>query len=311
MSETSRDAKNASVPIRYPASAGLTLQLCLARFAFDGPVNLPVTDTLPLAESFRRELLRHCRSVLALPPGDPGKAELCQRCPSVTGKTADGQPLRGHAHAFFLPTDEDGDGRIDHVTVVAGQGFRADEVRALDRLRQVRHGDGDPLRLLLVGLGGARELPAPLFAESAVWVSATPFVATRYPKRRGVKRDLSDQYATPLVFAQHVLGQELDRLRERRPDLPPVERLDPLQEGIGPGRLRPIQFQRFRQKPGDDGGRRPAGAFRIVFATPARGQLCLGHSCHFGLGLFVPAEERRGADPRGSDALLVDPRASR
>lgn len=50
----------------------------------------------------------------------------------------------------------------------------------------------------------------------------------------------------------------------------------------------PIQFYRFRRKAGDDGGRRPAGGFRIRFAQPVRRSLCLGHSTHFGLGLFLP-----------------------
>jgi CRISPR-associated protein Csb2 len=157
----------------------------------------------------------------------------------------------------------------------------------LDRLRQLRFGDGDPLRLLLVGLGTERDFASPLFAESAVWVSATPFIATRYPKLRGSKRDHPAYYATPRTFAAHVLGQELERLRQRRPDIPAVEAIEPL-EGFGPrGTLRPIQFHRFRRKHTDDGGRRPNGAFRIVFASPVRGPLCLGHSCHFGLGLFV------------------------
>lgn len=53
-------------------------------------------------------------------------------------------------------------------------------------------------------------------------------------------------------------------------------------------RWRPIQFKRFRRKHGDDGGRRAAGAFRIFFPELVQGPICLGHSCHFGLGLFVP-----------------------
>jgi hypothetical protein len=50
------------------------------------------------------------------------------------------------------------------------------------------------------------------------------------------------------------------------------------EELIGPRRLRAIQFKRFRRKAGDDGGRRPAGGFRITFAASVRGPLCLGHS---------------------------------
>ncbi len=85
-----------------------------------------------------------------------------------------------------------------------------------------------------------------------------------------------------------MLRQELARLRQRRLDVADVVAIQSL-EGLGPRRtLRPLQFQRFRTKAGDDGGRRPSGAFRIVLAAPVRGPLCLGHSCHFGLGLFVP-----------------------
>jgi CRISPR-associated protein Csb2 len=54
-------------------------------------------------------------------------------------------------------------------------------------------------------------------------------------------------------------------------------------------RLRTVEFKRSRIKPGDDGGRRPAAGFRITFAAPIRGPLALGHSCHFGLGLFLHA----------------------
>jgi CRISPR-associated protein Csb2 len=206
----------------------------------------------------------------------------------VLGKDAEGQPLLGHRHAFVLPTDEDADDRLDHVTVVAEQGFSPDEVRALDRLRQVSFGEGDPLRLLLVGLGTEQDFNSPLFAASPAWISATPFVVTRYPKLRGRKRDRREDYATVQAFTRHVLGQELERLRERRPGLPALVTIESV-DGLGQQRsFRPIQFARSRQKRGDDGNRRPNGAFRLVFEAPVSGPLCLGHSCHFGLGLFLP-----------------------
>jgi CRISPR-associated protein Csb2 len=275
---------NADVPYNTHGVPMMTA----ARFLIDGPVLPRVVVSLPVAEAFRKESLRKCRTVLTKDNIEPTPAELCRAFPAFTGKELTGRPLLGHRHAFFLPSDEDHDGRLDYVTVVAEQGFTASEVRALDRLRQVRLGEEDPLRLLQVGLGTERDLTVPLFAESAAWVSATPFLATRYPKLRGSKRDAPEHYATPQVFAAHNLRQELERLRERRPELPEVIAIEPL-ELLGPRKnLRPIQFHRYRQKPGDDGGRRPSGAFRIVFATPRKGPLCLGHSCHFGLGLFSP-----------------------
>jgi CRISPR-associated protein Csb2 len=56
---------------------------------------------------------------------------------------------------------------------------------------------------------------------------------------------------------------------------------------------------RDNNKPGDDGGRRPSGAFRIAFAAAVRGPICLGHSSHFGMGLFLPdVEPPSGGFPR-------------
>jgi CRISPR-associated protein Csb2 len=254
-----------------------------ARFALDGKVLPLITDTLPLGEGVRIELMRRCRNVLRHQGVEPDRVALAERCPAVVGKTPEGEPLRGHGHAFFIPADEDGDGRLDHLTIVAAQRFSSDEVLALDRLREISRGGADPLRLLLVGLGGEGDFRALVLGEAKVWVSATPFVVTRYPKLRGTKRDRPEDYATPRAFARHVLQQEL----ERRPGLPQVVSIAD-EELIGAHRLRPIQFKRFRSKRGDDGGRRPAGGFRITFAAPVRGPVCLGHSCHFGLGLFVP-----------------------
>jgi len=151
----------------------------------------------------------------------------------------------------------------------------------------------------------------PLLEPAPVWVSATPFLATRYPKPRGRKRDPREllQPAARLAFAARVLGEELERLRQRRGtvcqtaslsprssplvppagDLPEVVRVEPLTEqALGARRVRPWAFQRGRQKAGDDGWRRAHGAFRIEFARPTPGPICLGHACHFGLGLFIP-----------------------
>jgi CRISPR-associated protein Csb2 len=98
-----------------------------------------VTDMLPLAEAIRREWMRKCAYVLKRRGIEPDRRALAEYCPAVVGKDAQGRPLReGHSHAFVLPADEDGDGRIDHVTIVAGRGFSPDEVAALDRLREIR-----------------------------------------------------------------------------------------------------------------------------------------------------------------------------
>ncbi len=256
----------------------------IARFTLDAPVLPLIPDTLPLAEQTRRALLAHCKQLARRTNPTLADADIWPLCPAFWGKDVYAQPRLGHEHAFFLPADEDGDGRLDHVTVFAPMGFNALECQAIDRLRRLAFGDGDPLALLLIGLGNERDFRCPLLEESTVWISATPVVVTRYPKLRGAKRDRPEDYATPAVFVRQVLGQEL----KRRPGLPAVVSIEEV-DGLGARQLRPIQFQRIRGKRGDDGGRRPAGGFRVTFAGAARGPLCQGHSCHFGLGLFLPS----------------------
>jgi len=70
-------------------------------------------------------------------------ADIGPLCPALWGKDEHGQPRTGHEHAFFLPADEDHDGRVDHLTVFAPMGFSALEVQACGRLRWLAFGDGD------------------------------------------------------------------------------------------------------------------------------------------------------------------------
>jgi CRISPR-associated protein Csb2 len=268
-------------------------RITVARYAIDAAAPPPLGEALRLAERVRGRLMGiYCRTLQRRRYGKdvPDDAEVFMS-PAFAGKDEGGRPRRGHPHAFFLPTDEDRDGRLDHMTVVADMGFGPEEVRALDRLRRLEFGEGEELRLLLAGLGNAEDFRAALFGPAAVWVSATPFLATRYPKRRGRKKDPPHLRGreNSKDFALAVLQEELARLAERRPGLPEVESVERLPgDRLGARRLLPVEFHRYRRKRGDDGGRRPAGAYRITFREPVAGPLCLGHSCHFGMGLFLP-----------------------
>lgn len=270
----------------------------MARFAFDSAVLPLVTDTLPVAESARRALMGIFGRLFPNEDGSRGRTRV------FSGKDELGQPRKGHSHSFYLPTDEDDDGRIDHLTIVAEEGFGAEELRALDKLRELksreREESGHPLRVLWLGSGRLADYhPKPL-EPSEAWISVTPFVAPRFPKHRGTKRDPPELLHSSANFLQAVVQEELVRLIERRPDMAGIRAEDvhvvpwvddhgvfriPREATLG---LRPIQFARFRQKRGDDGGRRPAGAFLIEFPRKVCGPICLGHSSHFGLGLFMP-----------------------
>ncbi|MFQ5849314.1 MAG: type I-U CRISPR-associated protein Csb2 [Candidatus Binatia bacterium] len=266
----------------------------VVRYALDSTVLPLVTETLPVAEAARRALMSW-HGWLTEKNGVRGRSDV------LSGKDEHGQRLAGHRHAYYLPTDEDSDGRLDHLTVYAAGGFGHDEQTALDRLRELRTGrEGEerhPLRVLLLGMGASDEYrPGPL-QESKVWVSVTPYIATRYAKTRGRNRiDLASPEARAAFLREDLRAQ----LASVRSDL--------VEEGnmhveIGPlwdnnhvfnvaGRWRAIQFKRFRRRAGDDGGRRLAGTFRLTFDQRVRGPLVLGWSGHFGLGLFVAEEER-------------------
>jgi CRISPR-associated protein Csb2 len=291
----------------------------VARFGIDSSVLPLAQETLQIAERARRALIHNYVRVEGpklhrerWSISDHKAGELRVPPSTFVGKTADGQKrLDDHRHAYFLPTDEDGDGRLDHLTVVATEGFSDSEVKALDALRGLydkeRVEAGCPLQLLLLGIGRLGDFtPLPLKAANC-WVSATPFLVTRHPKQRGKKRDSQELLASPALFIETVLREELARLATRREDLPAVEIVEMLAEHgafvIQPKRwarqaggrsIRPLEFKRFRQKRGDDGGRRLAGAFRIKFAAPVRGPICLGHSSHFGMGLFLPEDSAPG-----------------
>jgi CRISPR-associated protein Csb2 len=275
----------------------------VARFALDSAVLPLVTDTLPVAEDARRNLMGIFGRLFQNPDGSKSTS------PVFSGKDAEGRAREGHQHAYYLPTDEDGDGRLDHLTVFAQEGFAERELRVLDRLREIknreRESSGHPLRVLLLGLGRLDDYQTGPLRAGREWLSATPFIAPRYPKPRGTKCDAPELLHSPREFLIATLREELARLFARRPELSAwrLEEVEigPLLDESGNFRIarssgefgwRPIEFKRFRQKRSDDGGRRAAGTFRLVFPHTIYGPIALGHSSHFGLGLFVPAESR-------------------
>ena len=274
-----------------PSPSGMRV----ARYALDSTVLPLATATLPVAERARAALM-------ALMPRDGDR-----RRPSriFSGKDGNGTPLAGHGHAYFLPTDEDGDGRLDHLTVFAGDSFGECELGALDRLGVLRPRGSEPeIRLFLLGVAEEGHLQVPPLGPATTWISATPFIATRHPKKNGRRRDPPELLNDPRKFVEATLKEELTRFLGRRGE--PMPEIRPLLDKAGlfrtyPKRWRPdasgprrraTEFKRYRsRKAGDDGARRLSGFFRLQFPDPVRGPIPLGHSSHFGMGLFLPVVE--------------------
>jgi hypothetical protein len=64
--------------------------------------------------------------------------------------------------------------RLDQVTFVAERGFSAEEVQALGRVRDMRFGDGNVMRFMMVGLGSVRSRP-----RAMPWAMFRPFRAKK------------------------------------------------------------------------------------------------------------------------------------
>ena len=255
----------------------------VARFALDGDSPPLALDALRWGDLARKSAMaRYGR----MNGGAPS--------PILSGKSADGKPLKGHRHAFYLPADEDGDGKLDSLAIWTPFGLSAKERDAVESLRELNPGGGRaPVRLSSLASGGADDFAAasPLFGVSARWRSAAPYVPPRHLKRRGPKdangaRQIVDGAREQILREMNLRFPESPAARaEFDPDT--RKPIAPIKPDGGFEGFRPFDFFRYRRRGSSGGG---AYNFIIEFAEPVRGPIALGFACHYGLGLFVPVE---------------------
>ncbi len=249
----------------------------VARFLLDGPVLPLVTDTLTVAERFRRRLLSHFKKAK-----DPDNTGAFFNSEVLSGKDAEGRPVAHHRHAYYLPTaDGDDPRRLTHLTVIAEMGFETDEVAALNAVRQFDLGDradSPKIRVQLVGLGQPDEFNHWLFKPAAVWETVTPFVAHRHLKRRGTKRDA---VAGGPDFVVLTAGECLERTH---PGVAVTVTVRPHTEG----QLKAFEFRRRRARPGRADASRAFGDLLVTFDESVARPQAFGYASHFGLGLLKP-----------------------
>lgn len=240
-------------PIATPAPT-------VARFLIDSAAPPPVTETILIGDLARRSAMAWF-----------GRLNDGASSPVLSGKDAAGRPLEGHRHAHYVATDEDGDRRLDHLTIVAPAGFAPAEIEALANVRSLEPGRGrPPVRLVLVGFGRPEAFQSPLFGSSTTWRSHTPFIPIRHAKVRGS------------ADARHLVDGPVDQLvleLERR-GFPRPTRVRYLRGA------RWLEFRLHRPRHEPPGA---AYGFEIEFEREVRGPIAVGGSSHFGLGLFLPA----------------------
>jgi len=231
-------------------------------YALDSKVLPLVTQTVEIADQVRVRLMGIHKNIA-------GGPELVSS--RFSGKDAEGEPLRGHQHAYILPFDKDRDGRVDHMLVACRHGFDVGEQAALDRLKTLyQRGRDYEIRCIPLKWGLLEDLAGPARLQ---FVSETPFIPARHYRRgRG-------------DFSQW-LEMELRReCRNHRIPEPCRARMISRTSGLGRD-FRWIEFRRNRK--GDDS--MMGYGFEIEFAQPVVGPIAVGYGAHFGLGQFRPVE---------------------
>ena len=256
----------------------------VVRFALTGRVLPMAFDTLRWGE-----LARKCAMSQY---GRNNNGEVSQ---ALSGKDPSGTPLKGHEHTFYLPTDEDSDGKLDHLTVWTPSGLTTREFQAVVSMNTLNPGGHrDPLQLAYQSHGDAHDFVdvSPLFARSRLWRTLTPYVLTRHVKFRGPRNANGRKKVVDSPGEQII--REFSLRWPAEPSLvraciqDPRKRIAPMLKGQSTG-FRPFDYFTHKQGGGSNGG--GVFNFEIRLESPISGPLVLGFACHQGLGIFVPSVE--------------------
>ena len=267
----------------------------VARFLLAGRPRPRIEDTVKIGELMRLAAL----SRFGWEVDDKSGRRVPKAPWQISGRGADGKPLRDptHGHAFWLPEDADQDGLIDHISVFIATGID-DHIRArLDRITRLwlepkqRAEEGETevpsareWRLALEGFGNPAEFAngAGIFGRSTRWRSVTPFLAAGHLKSAGYAgefRRLVNRVGLDRRFGFNVKDMQIS------PDHKEVL--------VGDTVHRLLHFHRFRSR-SREAQHDTAGAFLdVVFPIPVEGPLALGYGSHFGLGLFACGRQDR------------------
>lgn len=236
---------------RVTRPVGTTVQ-----FLLSGKPLPRVEDSLRVGELFRQALMSRAKHRY----GE-------DRLPAIF--SGHGMPEGNrHEHAFFLPWDADGDGRIERLVLHVPRGMDNDQQQLAEQLGRLWNRDGIEWRLHFEGAGTSAI--SPLLKRSAHWRSITPYLHPWYCKKG--------------------LGVEQQLRRECRlrglPELVSAERLPTVP--VGSRSCRPTEFHRTRSRRGLQQPDENGSFWRLTFAEPVGGPVAFGFGCHFGLGLFGP-----------------------
>ncbi len=194
---------------------------------------------------------------------------------TLAGKDSNGMPLYGHEHVFYIPTDDDCDGYIDHITIMTDTKLtilELDAVKAVDEI----YSKHDNIRAHVILCDNINEDNS-MMQEHKKWISKTPFVLNRHTKIRGNKVSDTPKNQVELELKRRYPLYKIINVVVKDNSIP-----------MHLSKIQPKEFKRIR-KPNE----KPMPGYEVMleFSNPVSGPLFLGYGCHFGLGMFVPYEE--------------------
>jgi CRISPR-associated protein Csb2 len=254
-----------------------------------------VHDWIRVTERFRGAALKELARLLT---GDR-KAKFWLLPPDMrddfalfSGKSGTGSPLSSHAHVYFaLIPDEFG--QPTRLICFRREPFRPEEIEALLAASerpyswrfQHQLGASDPRdewQLRFVPLPFNTPLPLGMAFSTPIstnWVSATPFAVPGGRKRFRKNGRLRPSETPERLLEKCVVCAGLPVPLVVRCHDVTVEEWVAIHETLEQRRRRREMRARTVL---------PGYRFRLTFPTSISGPVCVGHSCHFGLGLFLP-----------------------
>ncbi|HET8759883.1 MAG TPA: type I-U CRISPR-associated protein Csb2, partial [Nitrospiria bacterium] len=267
------------------------------RFSLQCRIPVPLKFTVPLAEQFRKRALAHY-----------GRANANGSSFALSGHNRPDDVEGEHQHAFYLPlgTDRPRPDLLNELHVWCPYGFTQAEVEALMRVDRLDWGSGKhPLRPVLMAIGNTVPHECQISIgqiSSRIWRSRTPFVPPRYFYRGNLHRaKLKAKDAPEQQLAQCLRQAGIDTTGEIRrltpngqtqQSIPPLSEWDIVrapeseEEALTSGIITAVHVP--TNSASVEKTRRIGLFFEIAFDVPVSLRVpALGHSAHFGLGLFI------------------------
>ena len=231
-------------------------------FSLQCRIPVPVKHTVSIAEMFRESAIRNHRSPsFALSGHD--------RPDDVNGN---------HIHAFYLPQPDPSGQHLIKLRVQSIHGFTQREVNAMMSVGALRWAGGRfPARPVLLRV--EREIPK--IEPATVWQSLTPFV----PARHWYRKKLTEGRVREADSPERQLRVSLQEAGIKTSDV----EINSIKSGKSTWDVCKVHLPKHVQAANAEPDRRVGIFLKATFARPVMLPFpAFGHSCHFGLGQFLP-----------------------